>query len=163
MKYTTIICGALLFVSCASRKVDLNIKETKKDSLVEKTIIVKDTIIEKKETKINYKIFSDINEINIKPIDTSKAIEINGIKYKNIVLRIKNTKVNNLYSKEEIVAKNASKSITEKNKIHLITKEDIKEKTIDKKANYFVYLWLLLIPVLYFIFKRMFLAIKHRY
>ena len=163
MKYITIICGALLFISCASRKVDLNIKETKKDSLVEKTLIVKDTFIEKKETKINYKIFSDINEIIIKPIDTSKAIEINGIKYKNVILNIKNSKVSNLYSKNEIVSKNASKSITEKNKTHLIIKENIKEKTIDKKANYFIYLWFLIIPILYFIFKRIFFAIKHRY
>ena len=153
MKYITIICGALLLISCASRKVDLNIKETKKDSLVEKTVIVKDSIIEKKETKINYKIFSDINEINIKPIDTSKAIEINGVKYKNVVLNIKNTKVNSLYLKDEIVSKNASKSITEKNKTHLTTEENIKEKTIDKKANYFIYLWLLIIPVLYVIYK----------
>jgi hypothetical protein len=149
-----IIFLAILITSCASRKVDLTIKETKKDSLIEKTIIVKDTVIEKKETKINYKIFTDINEINIKPIDTSKAIEINGIKYKNVVLSIKNTKVNNLYSKEEIESKNASKSITEKNKVHLITKENVKEKTIDKKANYFVYLWLLLIPVFYLAVKN---------
>jgi hypothetical protein len=149
-----IIFLAILITSCASRKVDLTIKETKKDSLVEKTIIVKDTIIEKKETKINYNIFSDINEINIKPIDTSKAIEINGIKYKNVVLSIKNSKVNNLYSKEEIESKNASKSITEKDKVHLITKENVKEKTIDKKANYFVYLWLLLIPVFYLAVKN---------
>jgi hypothetical protein len=149
-----IIFLAILITSCASRKVDLTIKETKKDSLIEKTIIVKDTVIEKKETKINYKIFTDINEINIKPIDTSKAIEINGIKYKNVVLSIKNTKVNNLYSKEEIESKNASKSITEKDKVHLITKENVKEKTIDKKANYFVYLWLLLIPVFYLAVKN---------
>ena len=153
MKYITIICGALLFISCAARKVDLNIKETKKDSLVEKTVIVKDSIIEKKESKINYKIFSNINEINIKPIDTSKAIEINGVKYKNVVLNIKNTKVNSLYLKDEIVSKNASKSIIEKDKTHLITEENIKEKTIDKKANYFIYLWLLIIPVLYVIYK----------
>jgi len=148
-----IIFLAILITSCASRKVDVNIKETKKDSLVEKIVIVKDTISEKKETKINYKIFSDINEINIKPIDTSKAIEINGIKYKNVVLSIKNSKVSNLYSKEETIAKNVSKSTTEKDKTHLITKEDVKEKTIDKKANYFVYLWLLLIPVFYVIYK----------
>ena len=161
-KYIVIFLTLFLF-NCASRKVDLNIKEIKKDSLIEKTIIVKDSIIEKKETKINYNIFSDINEINIKPIDTSKAIEINGIKYKNVILNIKNSKVNSLYLKDEIVSKNASKSITEKNKTHLITKENTKEKTIDKKANYFVYLWLLIIPILYFIIKRIFFAIKHRY
>jgi hypothetical protein len=154
MKYTTIICGALLFISCASRKVDLNIKETKKDSLVEKTVIIKDSISEKKETKINYKIFTDINEINIKPIDTSKAIEINGIRYKNAILSIKNTKVNTLYSKDKIESKNASKLINKKDKIHLITKENIKVKKVYKKFNYFVFLWLFLIPVFYFIYKR---------
>jgi hypothetical protein len=149
-----IIFLAILITSCASRKVDVNIKETKKDSLVEKTINVKYTVIEKKETKINYKIFSDINEINIKPIDTSKAIEINGIKYKNVVLSIKNTKVNTLYSKDKIESKNASKLTDKKDKTHLITKENVKEKTTDKKANYFVYLWFLLIPVFYLIYRR---------
>jgi hypothetical protein len=154
MKYTTIIFCALLFISCASRKVDLNIIETKKDSLVEKTVVIKDSISEKKETKINYKIFTDINEINIKPIDTSKAIEINGIKYKNAILSLKNTKVNTLYSKDKIESKNESKLTTKKDKIHLITKENIKVKKVYKKFNYFVFLWLFLIPVFYFIYKR---------
>jgi hypothetical protein len=149
-----IIFLAILITSCASRKVDLNITETKKDSLVEKTVFIKDSVSEKKETKINYKIFTDINEINIKPIDTSKAIEINGIKYRNAILSLKNTKVNTLYSKDKIESKNASKLITKKDKIHLITKENIKVKKVYKKFNYFVFLWLFLIPVFYFIYKR---------
>jgi len=151
-KISIIICGALFF-SCASRKVDINKTEIKKDSLVEKLITIKDTISEKKESKINYSIFSDINEITIKPIDTSKAIEINGIKYKNVVLSVKNSKVNSLYNKEEITSKNVSKITTEKNKTHLTTKENIKEKKVNKKANYFVYLWLLILPLIYFLYR----------
>ena len=151
-KISIIICGALFF-SCASRKVDINKTEIKKDSLVEKLITIKDTISEKKESKINYSIFSDLNEILITPIDHSTAIELTGIKYKNVVLSVKNTKVNSLYNKEEIASKNASKITTEKNKIHLTTKENIKEKKVKKKANYFVYLWLLILPLIYFLYR----------
>ncbi len=154
MRYTTIICGALLFIGCASRKVDLNLKETKTDSLVEKTFTVKDTISQKKESKINYQIFTDISEFNITPIDTSKPIEINGIKYKNSILNFKKTKVNSLYVKEEKDSKNSLKSIVGKSTLHLKRKENIKQKKIDKKANYFIYLWVLLIPVFYVIYKR---------
>ena len=154
MKYITIICGALLFISCASRKVDLNLKETKTDSLVEKTFTLKDTISQKKESKINYQIFTDISEFNITPIDTSKPVEINGIKYKNAVISIKKTKVNSLYVKEEKESKNSLKSIVGKSTLHLKKNENIKQKKIDKKANYFIYLWFLLIPVFYVIYKR---------
>ena len=154
MKYITIICGALLFIGCASRKTDLNLKETKTDSLVEKTFTVKDTISQKKESKINYQIFTDISEFNITPIDTSKPIEINGIKYKNSILSFKKTKVNSLYAKEEKESKNSLKLIVGKSTLHLKKNENIKQKKIDKKANYFIYLWFLLIPVFYVIYKR---------
>ena len=75
MKYI-IVLAAFLVIGCASRKTDLNLKETKTDSLVEKTFTLKDTISQKKESKINYQIFTDISEFNITPIDTSKPIEI---------------------------------------------------------------------------------------
>jgi hypothetical protein len=152
MKYITIICGALLFISCASRKVDLNLKETKTDSLVEKTFTLKDTISQKKESKINYQIFTDISEFNITPIDTSKPIEINGIKYKNSILNFKKTKVNSLYVKEEKESKNTLKKIVGKSTLHLKKNENIKQKKIDKKASCFIYLWLLFIPLFYLIY-----------
>ena len=153
MKYI-IVLAAFLVVGCASRKTDLNLKETKTDVLVEKTFTVKDTISQKKESKINYQIFTDISEFNITPIDTSKPVEINGIKYKNAVISIKKTKVNSLYVKEEKESNNSLKKIVGKSTLHLKKNENIKQKKIDKKANYFIYLWFLLIPVFYVIYKR---------
>jgi hypothetical protein len=33
--------------------------------------------------------------------------------------------------------------------------KNIKEKTVDKKANYFVYLWILLIPIGMYLYRQL--------
>jgi hypothetical protein len=144
MKYIIIIIS-FLFLSCASRKVSVNKIEIKKDSITKI-----DTKIESKEVS-NIEIKNDIliDEITIKPIDSSKEITINGIKYKNVVLSIKKTKDNSLYLKDKTIHYNEAKQ--QINTVSTIKKESKKE--IDKKANYFIYLWLLLIPATYYGFK----------
>ena len=160
MKYILyIICSAFLF-SCASRKVDVKIQEVKKDSLVETKIDltenkVKDSIV---ETNINKIVYFD--EIIIKPIDSLKEFIVEGKTYKNVVLSYKKTKTNTLYNNKIKVSENTLKRIKTDSKIKTSTKENIKEKQIDKKANYFIYLWFILgIIILYLIWrsKRLFL------
>jgi hypothetical protein len=144
MKYIFIIIS-LLFLSCASRKVSVNKIDIKKDSITKI-----DTKIEfKKVSNIEIKNDILIDEMIIKPIDSSKEITVNGIKYKNVVLSIKKTKDNSLYLKDKIIQYNEAKQ--QINTVSTIKKESKKE--IDKKANHFIYLWLLLIPASYFIFK----------
>ena len=160
MKYILyIICGAVLF-SCASRKVDVKIQEVKKDSLVETKIDltenkVKDSIV---ETNINKIVYFD--EIIIKPIDSLKEFIVEGKTYKNAVLSYKKTKTNTLYNNKLKVSENTLKHVKTDIKVKTSSKENIKEKQIDKKANYFIYLWFILgIIIIYLIWrsKRLFL------
>lgn len=159
MKPIYILVSLFLF-SCASRKVDIKVQEVKKDSLVETKIDltenkVKDSIV---ETNVNTFVYSD--EIVIKPIDSLKEFIVEGKTYKNVVLSYKKTKTNNLYNNKIKVSENTLKHVKTDSKIKTSTKENIKEKQIDKKANYFIYLWFILgILIIYLIWrsKRLFL------
>lgn len=140
MKYLFILF--LLFASCSSRKVIVD--TIKKDSISE--TVVKIATVE--DIKIETKNDILIDEFTITPLDTCKYIVINGISYKNVVLRYKKTKDNTLYKEDKKVSKIEDKQQT--------TKVEIKEKKkeIDKKANYFIYLWLLIIPIIIYLFKK---------
>ena len=103
MKAIFILVSLILF-SCASRKVNTQISEVKKDSLVEKIV---DTKIETKkdtDSQTNINTFIDSDEVIIKPLDSLKEIIVDGKTYKNVVLRYKKTKVNSLYNKKEKVS-----------------------------------------------------------
>jgi hypothetical protein len=153
MKALFILVSLVLF-SCASRKVNTQISEVKKDSLVE-TIV--DTKIETKkdiDSQTNINTFIDSDEIIIKPLDSLKEIIINGKTYKNVVLTIKKTKTNSLYNNKEKVSENALKQQKKSIKIQTKQVENKKSKVIDKKANYFIYFWFLLgLIILYLIYK----------
>ena len=159
MKAIYILVSLILF-SCGSRKVA--IQEIKKDSLkqIETKIVTEEIkkIDTEKETNINTFVYSD--EILLTPIDSSKEIIVDGKTYKNVVLSIKKTKSNILYNNKEKVSENALKHVKIDIKDKTLVKENIKVKNIDKKANYFIYLWFILgIIILYLIWrnKRLFL------
>lgn len=135
----------LVLTSCASRKVIVDKTSVKKDSVSKVDI----KIIEKDGTNVEIKNDVSIDEITIKPIDSTKSIIVDGKYYKNVVLTIKKTKDNSLRSEAKTSSKVEHKQQT------VNTSEAKKEfkKKADKKANYFVYLWLLLIPVIYYIYK----------
>lgn len=143
MKQIIILLFSILLFSCASRKVV--IEEVKKDSIAEtktKIVIVEDIKIETKKD-----ITTD--EFIITPLDTCKDIIVNGISYKNAVLTYKKVKDNSLHIEKKIVSK-----IEDKKEI---VKTSIKEKKkeIDKKANYFIYLWFILgIVIIYVIWRN---------
>ena len=140
-----IICGALLF-SCASRKVAIVKEETKtKTDSVAITKTDSTSIINK-----NVYFTENISELEIKPLNDSLPIVIDGTSYFNAVLK---------YKKQNKVLVDTSKIIVSKNVLKQVSKskqetKSIKNKTIDKKANYFVYLWLLLIPVGMYIYRQ---------
>lgn len=140
-----IICGALLF-SCASRKVAIVKEETKtKTDSVAITKTDSTSIINK-----NVYFSENISELEIKPLNDSLPIVIDGTSYFNAVLK---------YKKQNKVLVDTSKIIVSKNVLKQVSKskaetKNIKEKTIDKKANYFVYLWLLIIPIGMYIYRQ---------
>ena len=160
MKYIYyIICSAVLF-SCASRKVDIKVQEIKKDSLIETKIDLTENKVKDStaETNINKIVYFD--EIIIKPLDSCKEFIVEGKTYKNVVLSYKKTKTNSLYNNKIKVSENTLKHVKTDSKIKTSSKENIKQKQIDKKANYFIYLWFILgIIIIYVIWrsKRLFL------
>lgn len=157
--FLNIICGALLF-SCASRKVDVKVKEVKKDSLVETKIDLTENKVKDSIVETNIKTILNVDEIIIKPLDTCKEFIVDGKTYKNAILTYKKTKSNTLYNNNIKVSENTLKNVKTDIKVKTSSKENIKEKQIDKKANYFIYLWFILgILILYLIWrsKRLFL------
>jgi hypothetical protein len=155
MKYILyIICGAVLF-SCASRKVDVKIQEVKKDSLVETKIDLTENKVKDSVSETNTKTIIDIDEIIIKPLDSCKEFIVEGKTYKNVVLSYKKTKSNTLYNNKVKESENTLKNVKTDSKVKTSVKENIKEKQIDKKANYFIYIWFILgIIILYVIWQN---------
>lgn len=137
----------LLITSCASRKVAIVKEETKtKTDSVAITKTDRTSIINK-----NVYFSENTTELEIKPLNDSLPIVIDGTSYFNAVLK---------YKKQNKVLVDTSKIIVSKNVLKQVSKskqetKNIKEKTIDKKANYFVYLWLLLIPIGMYIYRKL--------
>ena len=137
----------LLITSCASRKVAIVKEETKtKTDSVAITKTDSTSIINN-----NIKSTENYSELEIKPLNDSLPIVIDGTSYFNAVLK---------YKKQNKVLVDTSKKIVSKNVLKQVSKskqetKSIKNKTIDKKANYFVYLWLLLIPVGMYIYRKL--------
>lgn len=123
--------------SCASRKVNIQ-----KENIVEKsdsTSVTKQEVVSSQDNHIS--VVTNTDEIEIIPIDTSKCIEVDGKKYKNVKLRHKKTK-NVLIDTTKIkVSEKASIETTIKKN----TKIEMVKKDIDKKSNNWWWLLILLL------------------
>jgi len=135
----------ILLTSCASRHVQVDKIDIKKDSVVETKVIV--TTIEKKEKTDSTNIVTTIDnsEIIITPIDSSKTIIVDGKSYKNVILKIKKNKVNTLYTNNKRESNIKLKDSVAVIKVNKTEKISGKNKTIEKKANYWWILWLLIL------------------
>lgn len=155
MKKYILILVILLTASCASRKVNIEKIDIKKDSIVETKVTV--TTIENKEKTDSTNIVTTIDnsEITITPIDTCKEIVVEGKVYKNVVLKIKKNKVNTLYinnKRESDIKRIDSVAVVKVNKTERVVG---KTKTIDKAANYWWLIWLfILILILYLLWRN---------
>lgn len=143
MRYLILL---LVITSCASRKVVVE-KEVAK-MILDSTAITK--VDSTSITKNNVSLIENSEELEIKPVVDSLPIVVNGISYKNAILMYK--KKNKVLVDQSI--KKESKNVLKKVVEHKKEIKKIKNKTIDKKANYFVYLWLLLIPVGMYIYRQ---------
>ncbi len=144
---TLLVATAILMMySCGPRKVQKSIvkEETKTEqATTEKKDI---TIDNQTKTVIN----EDADEIEVKPIDTSKAIIVNGKTYKNSIVTLRKKKVNIVIENKEIV-----KDLSVKTAKAIITakKQEVK-LDLERKSNPFLPLLWLLIPLgLYLIWK----------
>jgi hypothetical protein len=153
MKHIFILVS-LFLIGCASRKVDIKTTDIKKDSLVETKIELTENKVKDSTAETNTKTIVNIDEIIIKPLDSLKEFIVEGKTYKNVVLSYKKTKSNSLYNNKIKLSENTLKHVKTDSKIKTSVKENIKEKQIDKKANYFVYLWFILgMIILYLIWR----------
>lgn len=126
--------------SCSTRKVV--IEEVKKDSLSQ----IYTKIETKEDIKIETKNDIVTDEFIITPLDTCKDIVVNGISYRNVVLRHINTKDNSLHKEDIKVSKIEDKQQTTK------VKENTKVKNIEKTSNPIGYI--LIIIIIYLVWRN---------
>lgn len=140
MKKQILILLALLTISCASRKVaiDKTDTEVKTDSLV---ITKSEGIFTQNNNIIS---IETTDEITFTAVDTSSPIEIEGKLFKNAIIKVKKNKKTTV---DKTVVKEDVKAIRTTAVKKAINKETFIKK-VDKKANYWSYL-LLLIPILF--------------
>lgn len=146
MKKLFILFLVFTLTGCGSRKVTIDKSEVaiKSDSI---SIDKKDSV---STINNNIKIVENYEEIEITPNVCGVEMIVNGISYKNAVLRYKKHNKEQIDTSIKIVYKKALKQVSNKKQQDKTTKN----KTIDKKANNFVYLWLLLIPVGMYIYRQ---------
>lgn len=145
-KQFTLIISILLLVSCASRKVDVAKVEVL--NKVDSSVVVKVDGTYVKDN--NVVIIESADEIEYVAKDTSKPMEIEGKLFKNVIIKSKKSKKTTIDKTKENKQVSSVKKLNVKKEA---AKKIFKKKT-DKKANYFVYLWLLLIPIGMYIYRQ---------
>ena len=145
----------LIISSCASRKVIVDKIDIKKDSLIETKVSLISQEIEKKSDSTSIVITNDCTEITIQPIDTTKEIIVNGVSYKNVILNVKKNKTNVSYSNKNKTSYTKSKDSTSTNKVVKTEVSKTKQKKVDKKQNYWVFILpILLLIILYLLWQN---------
>lgn len=136
----------LLITSCASRKVDVSKSsiETKVDS----SVIVKIDGTYVKEA--NVAVVENYEELEYKPLDSLKPMVIDGKSYINTIIKSKKKNTVKIDKKKEIAKVYSVKKINVKKKG--VKKEFVKK--VDKKANYWMYLWFLVPVILIWLLER---------
>ncbi len=146
MKKLIFLFLSIILFGCGSRKVTI---DKSKDIINSDSIsVTKTDSVSKINT--NIKITENFEEIEIKPEVCGVEMIVGGITYKNAVLKYKKGNKVHLDTSTKIIAKKAFKQVNKQTKQ---TKID-KAKIIDKKVNYFVYFWLLLIPIGIYIYRE---------
>lgn len=141
-----LVISIVLMVSCASRKVAVS--GVSVVAKVDSSVVVKVDGTYVKDN--NVVIVESIDEVEYTAKDTSKPMNIGGKLFKNVVIKSKKSKKTTIDKTKE---KEQVSSIKKLNVKKEATKKIFK-KNIDKKANYFVYLWLILIPIGMYIYRR---------
>jgi hypothetical protein len=147
LSITLAIISIIMLSSCSTRKVV--IEEVKKDSLSH----ISNKIATVEDIKIETKNDIVIDEFIITPLDTCKDIVVNGISYRNVVLRHINTKDNSLHKQDIKVSKIEDKQQTTK------VKENKKVKNIEKTSNPIGYILIIIIIYLVWQNRRWFLPV----
>ena len=137
----------LLLSSCAARKV--NVDKVDNITKVDSTSVTKQEVVTTQDNNIS--ITTDTDEVEIHPVSDTIPMVVNGITYKNAKLRYKKTK--------KVLVDTSKIKVAEKTSIKVEVKKEDKVKTfkkdIDKKANYTIYIWwILIILLLIYLYNR---------
>ena len=145
-KHLTLILLSFLLLSCASRKVAVT--KTEVETHIDSTVVEKKDSVSVQQNAISIK--EDIHEVEIVPIDTTKPLVIDGKEYFNATVRLKKTRRHVVDTSKLTVSKSVENTVSVKKDV----KEKLFEKKIDKKANYFVFLWVALFLLALWFLKR---------
>lgn len=145
-KYLTLVLVLPLLFSCAARKVAV--------SKTQIQIHTDSVVIEKKDSvsvKQNAIVITDSSdEVEVTPIDTAKPVIIGETKYYNAKVKIRKNRIKLVDTSKIVVTQSAQKQTS----VIKDVKEKTFEKKVDKKANYLLYLWLLLIPLVVYLVRK---------
>jgi hypothetical protein len=115
------------------------VTKTQVETHIDSTAVEKKDSVSVQQNAISIK--EDIDEVEIVPIDTAKPLIIDGKQYFNATVRLKKTRRHIVDSSKSTVSKSIENKVS--------VKKDIKakgfEKKVDKKANYSMFLWIILI------------------
>lgn len=145
-KYLTLVLAIPLLFSCAARKVAVS--KTQTQTYTDSVAVEKKDSISVQQNAIV--VVDSTEEIEVTPIDTAKPIVINETKYFNAKVKVRKIRKRITDSSTIMVAKLTEKQVGVKKEV----KQKTFEKKIDKKANYLLYLWLLLIPIVLWLIWR---------
>jgi hypothetical protein len=149
-KHLILLLLSFSLFSCASKKVAIN--KTQVETHIDSTVVEKKDSVSVQQNAISVK--EDVDEVEIVPIDSTQPIIIGDKKYYNAIVRLKKTRRQVLDTSKITVSLLSENKVSVKK--HL--KSKVFDKKVEKKANYWVLLWLLLIPFTWFVLRR--LALK---
>ena len=149
-KHLILLLLSFSLFSCASKKVAIN--KTQVETHIDSTVVEKKDSVSVQQNAISVK--EDVDEVEIVPIDSTQPIIIGDKKYYNAIVRLKKTRRQVLDTSKITVSLLSENKVSVKK--HL--KSKVFDKKVEKKANYWVLLWLLLIPFIWFVLRR--LALK---
>lgn len=138
VKHLILIISLILLVSCASRKVTIAKEDTK--VTVDSSMVTKvdGTYVKEDNVLVN----ETVEEIEYKPLDSLKPMVIDGKQYINTIIKSKKQKITKVDKTKVAIKVSSVKKLNVKRE----ERKKIVNKKVDKKANYWMYLWFL-IPV----------------
>lgn len=129
--------------SCSTKKVVTATDITKEK--IDSTYVEKNdsTSFVQKGVTVTEKLF----EIHIEPVDVSKPIIVDGVKYENVSLKIKKADKSIVDTTKTVVSEVVEKEVQ-------LEKETVKkkiDKSLEKKSSNYLYFWLLMVLVILYL------------
>jgi hypothetical protein len=133
-------------VSCASRKVTIAKEDTK--ITLDSSIVTKvdGTYVKEDNVLVN----ETVEEVEYKPIDSLKPMVIDGKQYINTIIKSKKQKIIKVDKTKVAIKVSSVKKLNVKRE----EKKKVVNKKVDKKANYWMYLWFLIPVIIIVILER---------